>query len=62
MKKKKRVLWLSLTLIATVLWGIWAFLSKAMLSEVIPYELSFFNSPLSLVLLTPYFVTVLRRK
>lgn len=60
--KKKRFLWLSLTLIATVLWGFWAFLSKVMLSEVKPYELSFFNSSLSFILLTPYFIVSLKRE
>ncbi|MGE3062072.1 MAG: hypothetical protein AB7T10_00330 [bacterium] len=53
-EKKKRYLWLALTLAATLLLGIWAFLSKVMLLEVKPNELSFFNSILSFSLLTPY--------
>lgn len=61
-KESKRTLWLTLTLISTVLWGVWAFLSKVMLSEVKPYELSFFNSSLSFLILTPYFVWAIRKE
>ena len=60
--KKKRILWLTLTIAATILWGVWAFLSKVVLSEVKPYELSFFNSLLSFILLTPYFISAVRKE
>ncbi|MDD3803497.1 MAG: EamA family transporter [bacterium] len=60
--KQKKHLWLALTFAATILWGVWAFLSKIMLSQVKVYELSFFNSSLSFLLLTPYFIWAIRKE
>lgn len=59
-KDHKRSLWLILTLIAAVLWGIWAFLSKMILSDIAPYELGFANSLISPLLLLPYYIYSLK--
>ncbi|MEO0234392.1 MAG: DMT family transporter [candidate division WOR-3 bacterium] len=53
-QNNKKILWLTLTVIATILWGIWAFLIKIMVSHIKPFELSFFNSTFSFVFLLPY--------
>lgn len=56
----KKSIWLTFAILATVLWGVWAFLSKVVLSEIKPYELTFFNSTLSPIFLLPYLIYSLK--
>ncbi|MEO0288829.1 MAG: DMT family transporter [candidate division WOR-3 bacterium] len=58
----KKILWLILTVIATILWGIWAFLIKIMVSQIKPFELSFFNSTFSFVFLSPYIFASIKKE
>ncbi len=61
-KDEKKFLWLLLTIISTVLWGIWAFLIKVVVSDVKPFELSFFNSTFSFIFLLPYILFSIRKE